>query len=509
MTDIKPLGFRWCCSGNCGCSGGEHEVSGMATWEGYSRWVYSWVWCLCGSGNYPDEEETNAVNLSLSVPRVIFTNDDGTSEQSDLAPLKIEFSSTQETNGVILLTHYKDLDAVRIWADSNKTDLVLGTFVWEIKNQSSGVTNLYVEGTHVSKNHQSVNFNLTWCDELLGDEKISINRKSTIYYPIANVINSTLWDNGRLCNPSGIIVGSNACFAVEFPKLEPPAEDIKWSIVEGPAAFVGGDRGSKVYVTATEPNQAVKLRAQVGDSVSRPIEFTAFTVDPLNVKLTVWIVGDRDGTYFARGADEVTNMVSEVNRIYEQIGVSFYVDSISFTNRGDWLDLRISPGNDDNCNLVTRRELVDVTKNSNGLEFYFVNCISKTAAADADGFGIVVSTNATARGLAHEIGHAFGCFDIYHAKKIQGQIITLPDRMAYKDHAEYDWNNGSGCRYYSRSVTQDQLIRSLLMCGYQYPQIGDLSFGFVYGFVRRDDIPGMVDVGFFRSGVRRSIQLHR
>ena len=114
MTDIKPLGFKWCCSGNCGCSGGEHEVSGIATWEGYSRRVYSWVWCLCCSGNYPDEEETNAVNLSLSVPRVIFTNDDGTSEQSDLAPLKIEFSSTQETNGVILLTHYKDLDAVRI-----------------------------------------------------------------------------------------------------------------------------------------------------------------------------------------------------------------------------------------------------------------------------------------------------------------------------------------------------------------------------------------------------------
>ena len=142
MTDINLLGFKWCCSGDCGCSGGEHEVSGIATWEGYSRRVYSWVWCLCGSADWPSEEEQPAVNLSLSVPRVIFTNDDGTSEQSDLAPLKIEFSSTQETNGVILLTHYKDLDAVRIWADSNKTDLVLGTFVWEIKNQSSGVTNL-------------------------------------------------------------------------------------------------------------------------------------------------------------------------------------------------------------------------------------------------------------------------------------------------------------------------------------------------------------------------------
>ena len=156
MTDIKPLGFKWCCSGNCGCSGGEHEVSGIATWEGYSRWVYSWVWCLCGSGNYPDEEEARAVNLSLSVPRVIFTNDDGGAEQSDLAPLKIEFSSSQETNGVIVLTHYKDLAAVRIWADSNKTESVSMPFVWEIENQSSGVTNFYVEGAYVSDYYESV-----------------------------------------------------------------------------------------------------------------------------------------------------------------------------------------------------------------------------------------------------------------------------------------------------------------------------------------------------------------
>ena len=102
---------------------------------------------------------------------------------------------------------------------------------------------------------------------------------------------------------------------------------------------MGGNRGGKVYVTATEPNQEVKLRVQIGDSVSRPIEFTAFTVDPLNVKLTVWIVRDDRGGYAARNTVEVTNMVAEVNRIYEQIGVSFYIDSISYTNKTEWLNL--------------------------------------------------------------------------------------------------------------------------------------------------------------------------
>ena len=98
---------------------------------------------------------------------------------------------------------------------------------------------------------------------------------SWVYYPVANVINSTLYDNGRLCNPSGIVVGSNACFVVEFPDLTPPSSDIKWSVVEGSARFVGGDTGSKVYVTTDVPDQTVKLRVQVGDCVSRPIEFTA------------------------------------------------------------------------------------------------------------------------------------------------------------------------------------------------------------------------------------------
>ena len=448
------------------------------------------------------------MNLSLSVPRVIFTNDDGGAEQSDLAPLKIEFSSTQETNGVIVLTYYKDFGAVRIWADSNKTDTVSSTFVWEIKNQSSGVTNLYVEGTHVSKNHQSVNFNLTWCDELLGDEKISINRKTTVYYPIANVINNTLWDNGRLCNPSGIIVGSNACFAVEFPKLEPPAEDIKWSIVEGPAAFVGGDRGSKVYVTATEPNQVVKLRVQVGDSVSRPIEFMAFTVDPLNVKLTVWIVGNRDGTYFARGADEVTNMVSEVNRIYEQIGVSFYIDSISYTNRGDWLDLCTKVDNKEVYSRQKRQELVDVVKSSNGLEVYFVNKITRKVSGDHDLYGIVLATNASTKTFAHEIGHAFQARDIYPVKYSEGRAIDLVNSLVNPISIEFDWNNGVGTRYYKTDLKQKELIRRLLMCGYSYPESKDISCGAVYGFTS-GGLEGMLDTGFFSHGVRKILQKHR
>ena len=71
MTDINLLGFKWCCSGNCGCSGGEHEVSGIATWEGYSRWVYSWVWCKCIS----ETQAGASAQVSFSNDVIIFENE--------------------------------------------------------------------------------------------------------------------------------------------------------------------------------------------------------------------------------------------------------------------------------------------------------------------------------------------------------------------------------------------------------------------------------------------------
>jgi hypothetical protein len=321
------------------------------------------------------------------------------------------------------------------------------------------------------------------------------------------VINSTLYDNGRLCNPSGIIVGSNACFVVEFPDLTPPSSDIKWSVVEGSARFVGGDTGSKVYVTSDVPDQTVKLRVQVGDCVSRPIEFTAFMVEPLSVKTTVWIVRDDRGNNAARTADEVRTMMSEVNRIYEQIGVSFYIDSISYTNRNDWLDISIRRNGKVVCDSEKRRELVNLSKNTNGFELYFINKISESATANKTNYGIVLSTNATAHTVAHEIGHSFGCSDIYCIMK-SDKRTPLSSNQVDMSRAELDWSNGTGCRYYPNDITQSKLIKRLIMCGHGYRERGDLSSGSVFGYTKYDE-EGLVDIGFFSGSSRRSPIYHR
>ena len=504
MSDISPLGFRWCCDASCNCGGNEHELGATASWEGYSARFFSWAYCACGE-NGGDGGETVSSGMWLSVPRVIFTNNNGGAELPDLAPLRLSFVSASATNGFVSLSCSHDGSDVIVWADTNKQERIMMPFCLEVSG--SFATNFYVEGACVSSSKDKVSFTADFLEEEFGEPKMSTVRKTTVYYPIANVINSTVCDNNRICNPSGIIVGSNACFVVEFPGLAPSAEEIVWSVVEGPARFVGGNTGERVYVTADAPDEVVKLRVQVGDCVSRPIEFTAFSVEPLSVKITVWIVGNKEGTYFARTANEVRAMMTEVNRIYEQIGVSFYIDSISYTNCEDWLDISMLKGEERICNLIERRKLVNLSEGTNGFELYFINRISERAAANSDRYGIVLSSNATARGLAHELGHAFGSADISHVKKSDRKTWITND-VACESSAELDWNNGSGCRYYKSGASQSNIICTLLMCGFQFSYSLDMGAGFIHGFNKNDE-EGNIDVGFFRSGERRKPTYHK
>jgi len=202
----------------------------------------------------------------------------------------------------------------------------------------------------------------------------------------------------------------------------------------------------------------------------------------------------------------VSNLVSTANKIYEQVGVSFYVDSISFTNRTDWLD--ISGKGNFGSDRALRRTLVNIEKNTGGLELYFVDQVAKKGdIANHDQYGIVLSKNASSKTLAHEIGHAFGCADVYPVQKLNHNV-HIPDNNVAEWKESMDWSNGTGCRYYETGVGQEEIIRRLLMCGQGYQERYDLPLGSIYGFAA-DGVDGLVDVGFFRSGSRRSLRLHK
>jgi hypothetical protein len=231
----------------------------------------------------------------------------------------------------------------------------------------------------------------------------------------------------------------------------------------------------------------------------------AFVVEPLSVKTTVWIVGNRNGTHYARDASAVSNIMADVNRIYEQVGVSFDIDSISLTNRYDWLDLRRNDSSS-GYDVGKRRELANISKMTGGIELYFIDELARDKTANHDRYGIVVSTNGTAATVAHEIGHAFGLADVYPTRR-QKPHLVLPDSSLFAGHAPDDWSNGDGCRYYRKGLAQEDVIRRLIMCGYGVHGRCDLSFGMIYGYAP-DGVDGMVNVGFFSGNYRRMPIFH-
>ena len=506
VCETNRYGFAWRCGEGCGCGGVGRYVAAEMSWEVYSCPTGLWGRCECGGGAQGgDPGAPVEPHLVLDMPQTLFTDNDGGAEASDVVELVAGLESPVATNGIVelMLLSTHSPECVKVWTSSNRTGRVEGGMSWDVAEMPK--RRLYVEGAHVSGLLSGDSLRLQWKSHLEVVRQ-ELYREPKVYCPMAEPVNCSVYDHGDLCNPSGIVVGTNACFAVDFAgESEPSGNEIVWSVAEGSARFVGGNTGKRVRVASDVPDQCVRIRAQVGDCRSRPIEFKAFVVEPVSVKTTVWIVGNDDGTYYARDTASISNMMAEVNKIYEQIGVSFYIDSISFTNRQEWLDLQI--GNGTKYNVAKRRNVADITKTSGGIELYFIDNICRRSTANHDQYGIVVSTNGTAVTVAHEIGHAFGLADVYPWQKHKPHS-ALSDMSLHESHAPDDWSNGEGYRYYGRGVNQSMLIRRLLMCGFNLESRRDLSFGSIYGYTF-DNEAGMAYTGFFSGNLRRPPPAHQ
>ena len=506
VCETNRCGFAWRCGEGCGCGGVGRYVEAEMSWEAYSCPTGLWGRCECGGGAQGgDSGAPVEPHLVLDMPQTLFTDNDGGAEASDVVELVAGLESPVATNGIVelMLLSTHSPECVKVWTSSNRTGRVEGGMSWDVAEMPK--RRLYVEGAHVSGLLSGDSLRLQWKSHLEVVRQ-ELYREPKVYCPMAEPVNCSVYDHGDLCNPSGMVVGTNACFAVDFAgESEPSGSEIVWSVAEGSARFVGGDTGKRVRVASDVPDQCVRIRAQVGDCRSRPIEFKAFVVEPVSVKTTVWIVGDDDGEYYACDAATVSNMMADVNKIYEQIGVSFYIDSISFTNSNRWLNLEKKDDTDERgsgCDLPRRRELVNVTKASGGIELYFIDNIAERKVANHDEYGIVLSTNATARVIAHEIGHSFGLADAYPFQKHKPHA-HLPEPLIREQNAPDDWSNGEGHRYYRKELSQEGLIWRLLMCGYDEQGGRDLSFGMIYGYAA-DDVDGMTNVGFFSGNSRRT-----
>ena len=256
-------------------------------------------------------------------------------------------------------------------------------------------------------------------------------------------------------------------------------------------------------------------------------KFEFKVLEPRTVKLRTWIIGN--GIAWCRDADEVRSMVAQVNDIYAQVGVSvLLVEPIVMTNIPAAFDLAEQDPQPGQWSLL---QLTALATGTDGLECYFVNSIDRTprkAGAHHPG-GMAISGTGNGVTLAHEIGHAFGLYDIYVSNEsFTNSTVTLKNlptnEWARAEHLPWDWNSGcighgeGGARFYGKGANMRTLIERMLMNG-EYStgaSTYDITFGRIYGiwcngsYANEEDwVIGVAPVGFFTDFEGNGIPVHQ
>ena len=260
------------------------------------------------------------------------------------------------------------------------------------------------------------------------------------------------------------------------------------------------------------------VSAKLGTCRSSPPSFMFRVVTNRTVKLSAWIIADKDGR-LARTAESVRDMVKTVNDIYAQVGVTFDLgDRIVVTNIPAAYDINEEGAANGRWDID---RLTDLASNTGGLECYFVNNIidnntgtranSQTVGIH-ESSGLVISTFGTGIAFAHEIGHAFGMRDVY-ASTSGGMDLLGETCWGW---LPYDWSGGcfgSGegrPRYYESGTLQRDVIRLMLMDGEKVDSAKgtDITYGDVWGFDVQER-ENHQDTGFFTNARQSDNPQHR
>lgn len=162
-------------------------------------------------------------------------------------------------------------------------------------------------------------------------------------------------------------------------------------------------------------------------------------------------------------------MVSTANSIYKQVGMSFYIASLSTITNQVWFRITDSD---------KFYEMTSYTNNVGGLEIYCVNSlpsfsVGRSSPSSVGGAprGIAVSAQASQPVvLAHEIGHACWLYDIFF------EYDERP--VSQTSVGDLNWSGGNGTGYYRQNMTHASIVKRLLM----YGRISDVMWDIpVYG----------------------------
>ena len=494
---------------------------------------------------------TNAVpqaGVSVSVPRVMFQNDDDdnydgivdyevvnfgnvqTNVEDDIVKGGVVFRSDVPTNGTVRI----ELSGFPgdVYTNNCEAALVSESFDVVIEGEVSRTVDLYFNPLSWAP-YQSPRVTAVWIPEVGGPQTSSV--PFSVVKPVAETICSNTVEHSVLgtnhvytVNPCGVAVGDDAYFSVKVSPGALPDSDIVWTNYDEHVLFVGGNTGRNVHVRGVSQGDAT-LEVIIGGRTRQTPTFPLKVVTPQVFKITAWIVTGKNDT-FPRSVIDVQNMIAPLNDIYRQVGVSFYLDSVIVTNIPAAYNLVYDE--DPNVGWDFER-LVNIGHGTGGIECYFVNDFIMSNGEDPPlaanaSKGLVMSASACAVTLAHEIGHAFGLSDVYVAAYEGQSGNSAPSTLSVATNficyacAPFDWNGGchgrgeGGSRYYQNSARMATIVPRLLMygvhCGNDIRR--DITIGPVdaVNYIGSGDSTVWYDefapIGFFENGEKKSSPNH-
>jgi hypothetical protein len=198
------------------------------------------------------------------------------------------------------------------------------------------------------------------------------------------------------------------------------------------------------------------------------------------------------------------------NEIWQQAGIEFYLS-------GEAVEL--------NCPQFYDIAQVEVRTNVNGrseiwpsadvyalmnlvppegcVRTFWVNSITNgtpLAFTLRDTQSVFLSSGINMRTLTHELGHVVGLKDIYDYRPIGVMAgVNDPAYMECFDDVVHDWGQESQRGFYPSSITHGDLIRSMLMYGYDSQAGIDLPSGRLRGLHKKSS--SLVKKDFLPVGV--------
>ena len=267
-------------------------------------------------------------------------------------------------------------------------------------------------------------------------------------------------------NPSGTEPNREiTCLATVLP-TNIPDTDIHWEVSGAGMTFSGGTNfGREVHLAASRTGDWV-ARVTVSNSTLPPARLRGTVLEKKTVPVFLHIVRDDDGQNPAMTVAHFQELLVGANQIFEQAAIEFQLTTnVVYIDHGAWLTI---PTND---NFVAYGTLQSTSSHTGGVEVYCVNSFTGNKyrgrhrrVGNAQD-GLTITSNATSRTLAHELGHACGLNDIYTNRTANAAVSMVPSgRLACKAWAPCDWCEEAPSGGYG-GVSQVELIMRLLMYG--------------------------------------------